>query len=55
MSFKESFSIYYRHTGILSTALWLLPVRRIRGRWFLMRPCWTNGNFSWRSINRAKF
>lgn len=55
MTFRKSLSIYYRYQGIVAAILWLIPVRRIQGQFFLMRPCWFNGNFSWRSINRAKF
>jgi hypothetical protein len=55
MTFKESASIYLRHRGVSGLLLWLLPVRRIKGQWFVMRPHWYNGNFSWRSVNRARF
>ena len=55
MTFTGSIKTYLTHRGVFATIVWLVPVRRIKGQWFLMLPRWTAGNFSWRSINRAKF
>lgn len=54
MNFRQSAKITFKYTGFIGFIKWLFPIHTCKGRYFLMRPSWYNGNFSWVSLNKWK-
>jgi len=43
-----------KYQGVIGLLSWFFPVRWIKGQAMFMRPCFYNGYFSMRSINKLK-
>ena len=55
MTAKQVAMTYVKEGKWLRGLLYFCPIKRIFGQWFIMLPHWYNGNFSMKSVNRAKF
>lgn len=54
MTARQTLKTLFTEATVWQTICFFAPVKRIKGRWFIMRPYWCNGHFGMKSINKWK-